>query len=226
MQRRKRNLFNGRGRAASLPGSAGSYITTPDSVPLSITGDIDIRAQITMADYSPASETAIVGKLQSTNQRSFALTVSDVGFLRLYNSTDGTIGTQLVGVSTLALTNVVSDGQTVWVRATLDVNDGAGNRVYQFFTSPDGVNWTQLGTTITTAGTTSIFDSTSIVEIGSLLAGTTFPFSGSIQRVQIRNGIGGTLVGNFDPRASGRGKTTVVASTGETWTLQGSAALI
>jgi hypothetical protein len=66
--------------------------------------------------------------------------------------------------------------------------------VSKFYLSDDGVTWTQLGTTITTAGTISIFDSTTNLLFGggpnAILAGI-FPMGGTLHRVIIRDGFDG-----------------------------------
>src|SRR3546814_8634229 len=84
--------------------------------------------------------------------------------LRLRWSSDGATVT-----GTKDSTDQVSPdaGGRLAVRATLDVNDGAGNNVVTFYTAPaiDGP-WEQLGNPVTTAGTTSIFNSTSSLKVG------------------------------------------------------------
>lgn len=105
-------------------------------------------------------------------------------------------------------------------RATLDVDNGAGGRSAQFFTSDNGTNWTQLGSTVTAAGTTSIFNSTSKLEIGSQENGLN-PLKGKVYAASIRNGINGTEVFQFD--VGGNWKSSDIdsftAGTGQTVTL-------
>jgi hypothetical protein len=76
---------------------------------------------------------------------------------------------------------------TKWLRATLDVDDGAGNCIVKFYTGDDGTNWTQLGTTVTTAGTASIFDSTAVLETGSLGVGTANLLNGTVYRAIVQS---------------------------------------
>ena len=111
------------------------------------------------------------------------------------------------------------------MRGTLDVDDGAGNRVYKFYTSTTGRTWTQLGATVTTAGTTSIFDGTRIVTIGADSAGTGSLAAGKCYAAQVRASIDGAAVANFDPRRY-TGGTTFTAPTGEVWTLNGAASIL
>jgi hypothetical protein len=108
----------------------------------------------------------------------------------------------------------------LWVRVTLTVNNGASGNDSNFYTSTDGTTWTQLGTTVTTAGVTSIFASTSIVEVGSVNAGALGPVSGRVYRAQVLNGINGTTVLDVDCDAITSGSaTSFTATTGQTVTI-------
>jgi hypothetical protein len=173
------------GSGLVLGGIASNFASSPDSAALSITGDIDIKAKLTLTVWTPPTEAStIVGKfVTSGNQRSYSLNILTSGALRLTTSSDGSA--TVTGISTVA--TGFSDGSTGWVRGTVDVNDGSGNRIYKFYTSSDGTNWTQLGTTVTTAGVTSIFDSTAILEVGSVLSGTGQFIVGTVGRVIIQS---------------------------------------
>jgi hypothetical protein len=150
---------------------------------LSITGDIDIKAKVAMTDWTPAAAQIIVGKRATASQKSYFLSVNTTGTLKLTTSADGS--TELGTDSTVA--TGVADGATKWVRATLQVNNGSSQRVNKFYTSDDGVSWTQLGTTVTTAGTTSIFDSTSALEIGSVSLGSNNLLNGTVYRAIVQS---------------------------------------
>jgi pimeloyl-ACP methyl ester carboxylesterase len=194
-----------------LPGTNGSYASTPDHASLDITGDIDLRAEIAATDWTPGTNRSIISKYVTTgNQRSYRLRLTSAGNLELAWSNNGT--TVLSAVSTA--TPSVSDGATLAVRATLDVDNNASGWTARFYTAPSLTGtWTQLGGAVTTAGTTSIFPGTAPVEVGSV-AGGVEPFDGKIFNVEIRNGIDGTLVAN--PFNAGD-------TTGKAWTLHGSA---
>jgi hypothetical protein len=202
-----------------LNGVTGNYLSVPDATNLDITGDIDIRAQVSLDDWTPATAATVIAKEQTTTTRSYRLTVNTSGTLSLFWTTDGT--TLLTATSTIAPT--VADGATLWIRATLDVNNGASGRDIQFFTSNDGSSWTQLGTTVTQAGTTSIYSGTSQIEIGSRVAGTTEVMTGNFYRAQVLDGIGGTTVLDVniatDYKASN--EDTFTATTGQTVTVNG-----
>lgn len=181
-----------------LPGSNGNYASTPDAAVLDITGDIDIRARVALDDWTPAATQTLVSKRGAAGQRSWQLdVVATSGVLRLGWTEDGT--TFILESSTAAPT--VSDGARLWIRATLDVDDGGGNYVVKFYTGGAGETpaWVQLGATVTiAAGPTSIFSSTSPVECGSSVGGTTQLMAGALYRAQIYDGIGGTLVFDAD----------------------------
>lgn len=213
-----------------VPGVSGSSASTPDSASLSITGDLDVRARISLDDWTPSSIVAAVSKWSNTgNQRSWALRVnnSTAGTLQLIWSTDGTATINVVSTVVVPFT----DTQKGWIRATLDVDDGAGNRVVKFYTSaedlddPDEVTWTQLGTTSTTAGTTSIFDGTATVMVGDTNDGDR-TITGNVYYAEVRNGIDGAVVASpdFDARhGQYTSTTTLVDGQGNTWTRNGSA---
>jgi len=201
-----------------LPGVAGNYASTPDSNALDITGDITLVARVAMTDWTPSAAQVLNAKWTATsNQRSYRFDVNANGTMQLYTSADG--AANVSGTSTVAPT--VTDGASLWVAVSLNVNDGAGNRVYTFWTSTDGVTWTQLGSTVTTAGTTSIFNSTAPLEFGSITTGTTSNLNGTVSVARIYSGSGfttsgpsGTLVLDADFRTT-PGATSFTAATGQ-----------
>jgi hypothetical protein len=181
-----------------LPGTSGNYLSWPDTAAVSVTGDIDIRAKVSLDDWTPGVEKTLVAKWNSsTSQRAYELFINAAGNIGFRSSVAGTAATVDVGSSTAP---TVSDGANLWIRATLDVDDGAGNNVVKFYTSADGVTWVQLGDTRTTAGATSIFDSSAALEIGSKTAGTLNMLNGNVYAAEVRNGIDGTVVASFDAR--------------------------
>ena len=201
--------------AVSLNGVAGTYVSTPDSVAASITGDIDIRVKAALTDWTPSVENWLVGKIAGAGVRSYDMYIAaTTGRLVLRASVDGTVIPQW----TSTVSPSVSDGGAIWVRGCRVASTGS----VTFYTSADGDAWTQLGDVV--AGTSgAIFDSTSVLTIGSNIGGVS-PTNGKIYRVQIYNGIDGTLAVDFDASRYAGG-TTLTGSTGETWTLQGNAVI-
>ena len=193
------NRYMSSGTYLYLPGVASNFASAPDAAPLDITGDIDIRCKVALDDWTPAGNTILVGKYNSgtAGARSYQLQITSTGFLNLQWSTDGSTLTNNV-LSTVV--TGIADGAVKWVRATLDVDNGASGNNVQFFTSDDGTTWTQLGTTVTTAGVTSIFSGSAQLEVGSRNGGTTDVARGKFFRAQVLNGIGGTVAfdANFE----------------------------
>lgn len=206
---------------AYLPGVAGNYFSTPDSAANSISGDIDIRVYAALDDWTPAALSALVAKLNSDT--GYALYVNITGVLVFkWKQADTTV---LQKSSTVAPT--VSDAAALWVRVTLDVDNGAVGNDVKFYTSSDGSTWTQLGTTVTTAGVTNIKNTTDVVEIMSDSLALDHRTTGKCYRAQIYNGINGTLAVDFDPSTFSETSTngaTATASTGEVWTLNSTGA--
>jgi hypothetical protein len=198
-----------------------SYDTTD------ITGDIDIRCKASLNDWTPAARQTLVAKYQPTgNQRSWrfqviSATEGTTGCLRLYWSNNGSAA--LFATSTAA--TGLADGSVKWCRATLDVNNGAAGCDVKFYLSDDGVSWTQLGSTVTQAFTTSIFDSTALYQIGAGDgAALGQPLSGVIYGVQVISGLaGGTSIvpfyvedwtDGYSGSATGGAATSLVTSNG------------
>lgn len=186
--------------ALLLNGVAGNSATSLNSAPLRITGDIQIDAEIAFSSYTLTTRQTIVAKYNSTaDDRGYWFYVQGsatgtAGALVFQWSTDGTAATVRTAESTVALP--VSAYEKIHVRATLDVDNGAGGYTVRFFWSVDGAAWSQLGSDVTVASTTSIFASTWTLEIGTLQL--TQLSVGAIYRVQIYNGIGGPLVFDAD----------------------------
>lgn len=199
-----------------LPGVAGNYVSAPDSSANSVTGDFELIVKAALTDWTPAAVNTLIAKWNTTgNQRSYALSVNTAGTLNLSWSNDGT--TVLSKNSTVA--TGVADLATKWVRATLDVNNGAAGNDVKFYLSDDGSTWTQLGTTVTTGGTTTVFNSTAVLEVGSMISGTSQLAAGRIYSASLLSSLGGATVAMFNGANATRNVLTFLSPTGETWTL-------
>jgi hypothetical protein len=197
-----------------LTGVNGNYASTPDAAELDITGDIDIRVEVALDDWTPAVISNLISKWNS--QLSYELSVASTGHLAFQYSTNGS---SAVNVTSSVVTGI-TDGATKWVRVTFDVDNGASGNDVKFYTSDDGNTWTQLGTTVTSAGTVSIFSGNSQVAIGARFAGVNAMAAGKFFNAQIFNGIDGTLVFYMDASIILSGAdTTFFAKTGQTITI-------
>lgn len=207
----------------------GAEVSTTDKAVLDITGDIDVRIDMQPDNWQGCADQILISKfvLTASNNRSWRLRLTATGTLRFTWSADGT---NTLGAESTA---VAATSGRLAVRVTLDVNNGAGGNTCTFYTS-DSVTgtWTQLGSAIVTAGTTSIFSSSAPLEIGEEdNAGIRFtnivPFTGRIYRAQVYSGIAGTLVADMNATAQAEGATSWSdgLATPNTWTLAASAVI-
>ena len=190
------NRYMSSGTYLYLPGVASNYASAPDSAALDITGDIDIRVKAAMDDWTPSAAQTLIGKWATGGNLSYDMEIGVDGKVYFYWTTNGST----VITRTSSVVTGITDGATKWVRATLDVDNGASGHDVKFFLSDDGTNWTQLGTTVTTAGTTSIFSGAAVIAVGANSQGNG-PSRGKFFRAQVLNGIGGTVA--FDANFEG-----------------------
>lgn len=198
-------------RAVYLSGA--DYFTAPDSAALSITGDIDLRTDVDLPSWRPFEDTYV--GVYKGNAYGFFVGTDGLLFLFWYDS-----GAVLHAVSS---TEPVSGSQVgrKAVRATLDVNNGAAGHTVAFYTADPGdltgASWTQLGTSVVTAGTTSIANTAD-----QLLIYTGFDGS-EVYDVEVRDGIAGTIVAKPDFTTRTNGATSFSDSYSNTYTAAGDA---
>lgn len=205
-----------------LTGVSGDYASTPDAAVLDITGDLDLRGELTRPTWD-GPFVRVVGKwAESTNQRSYSLAINQTGFLRLNWSVDGSA--TITRLSTVDLLSTVAPGGRLAIRATLDVNNGASGHTVIFYTAASLAGpWAQLGTTVVTAGTTSVFSGSALLEVGSRDGGTADLLTGTVHAVQVRSGIDGTMVANPDFTVQDHRDTSFADAAGRTWAVNGDA---
>lgn len=204
---------------ASLPGASGNYLSTLHQAGFAFaSGTIEVVARIAAADYTPAVFPRIVCQDTATAATSsWRLLMSTSGTLSL----DVSDGSNYLGVaSTVSLASLLADGDAIWVKASVDFDDGAGNRVGRFATSSDGLTWTALGATVTTAGTVAMNATSLVCSIGATNSGNVGLFTGQIHYVEVRDGIDGPVVARFDPASDARLRDkSFTSTTGEVWTV-------
>jgi hypothetical protein len=200
-------------------------VATPDTAALDIVGDIEIRVEVEPRTWRPERFEMLMSKYLATgDQRSWVLYVGPDGYLTLRWYTAGTNASVVTAISTA---QVPLGAGRLSIRATLDVNNGASGKSVQFFTAPtiDGA-YTQLGATVTTAGTTSIFSSSArlVVGGGDDTARIFFDgdgFAGRVYAARVYNGIGGTVVANPSFATQTIGTTAFTDSVGRAWVVPG-----
>jgi hypothetical protein len=94
----------------------------------------------------------------------------------------------------------------------------------KFWTSANGITYTQVGSTVTTAGTTSVFAGAGLNAVNWELGGQGgSPFVGKIYSVEIRDGIGGAILNPQVIDAWRPAATTITfAGAPELWFINGS----
>jgi hypothetical protein len=208
-------------------GGAANYASTPNAAANRITGDLAL-----VVDVTPA--------LLAANQSLIAKwAASDAGYYFLTNSSGGLQYQYAVGAgsndfakdSTVTLASAGLDPlERWWLAVTHDVDNGAAGHDIKFWYSADGLAWTQLGATVTTATAIVRFNSQSVVEFGSIRASIN-PYTGLMHRARIYDGIpamfggaGGTLAldANFAAPAKLVGSFTESSANAATITINAS----
>lgn len=186
-----------------------SWGRVEDHASLDITGDLELAIWLTMDDWTPTGGNYLLSKSAGfAASGGYWWSISATGFLILAWS-DGASVLSRTSTSAVSFTNATPG----WIKVTLDVNNGAGGHDVKFWTSTDGVTWTQLGTTVTTAGVTSIGANTTALLIGANGFGLA-PLLGQVHRTTVRNGIGGTAVLDIPFYAQDLGDTSFLDAVG------------
>jgi hypothetical protein len=180
----------GLGHYANFPGSAGNYLSSADTGLNSPTGTIDGRFLIAPDDWTPAADQVVCAKWGSAGNLGFRfqLAAAPAGYPVIVYSSNGTASASVVAnAAPPAFVNT----EPHWMRFYFEPNNGAGGKTARFYwtDSYDEVNhtgsWTQIGTDVTSAGTTSIFDGNSPIELASILLGTANHMPGKIYRAVV-----------------------------------------
>lgn len=197
-----------------------SYVSTPDKASLDVVGDIDIRLEIEPFGWRPGEYLWLASKWNDTgNQRSWGLFLQPDGRIIFEWTPDG--------INPVVLTPapvIVESTKRIALRVVVDVDAGAANKSVTYYTSTSiNGTWTQLGATLTQAGTTSIFSSSADIILGANpygLSVSSMMMGGKIYAFQMRNSAG-TLVVDLDFSTWSTEDTSKADATGNTWTITG-----
>ena len=146
-----------------------TYASTPDSAALDIVGDIEITARMQPTSWTAGINQGIVAKRSVVGNFSFWAVLFN-GRPQINWTENGTTTKTAACLTTVPFTT-----EAGWVRITFDVDNGASGSTATFYTAADSptepTSWTPLGAPVVTAGTTSIFSGTSIVQFRSNFLG-------------------------------------------------------
>lgn len=215
-----------RGTIAAFEGSSALFsgtgqISTPASVAVNAVtaGQFGIRAKLALNDWTPAAAVSILDQSGNAGFSRFYFNVNAGGYLAVGLSEDA--GLPFFDLPSTAPVPA-SDGASIWVRADFDASIISEVR---FYTSTNGTDWTVLGAPVSLPnGPGGDADLDLWIgrgrDVGGQLAGTVY-------RVEVRDGLGdGTIVALFDVEEGVAGASSVVSSTGETWTLGGAVSIV
>lgn len=189
------------------------YAQTADHSALDITGAIDIRIDVEPETWTPGERQVLASKGNYYGDLSWALTLSENSSLSFLWSFNGT---------TNPLHHVLSFPTEGIGRKTVRVtltSDGAGGAYVDFYigNSISGP-WEHKGRHHRIEPPT-IYASNSPLRVGGNPQLWWPEFAGKIYRVQVRNGVGGSLAANPNFTSLWPQQTSFVDSAGRTWTL-------
>lgn len=201
-----------------VPGAYGAdNVSCPDAAGLHITGDIDIRIDVTLANWAQY-QTLAQRYVTGGTSNSWILYFLGSGQLRFRWTTGGSSATETAVSPTVNLAQ--APGTRLALRVTLAVATGT----VTFYTAPTiSGSWTQLGAT-QVLGATSVFAGTLPIvlgETGQAVNQNLSIMAGNINAFQLLSGIGGTAKANPDFTAQSVGTTSFADAAANTWTLNG-----
>jgi hypothetical protein len=187
-------------------GVAGNYVSTPNAAANQITGDIEMIAYV---DYKNNSGYQFLTSKSNSSGIAYTLDfyIDSSDFLNfqfslpLYQNATSTIKISNPFVGYIKINRIASTG------------------VVKFYTSLNGITYTQLGSNVSTVlGNLAINNDN--LDVGRYFNGTNL-FQGKIYRVTLSNTIGGAPVVDFNPATynAATSQTAWTSSTGEVWTI-------
>ena len=160
-----------------------------------ISGTIDVSVKMRLASWSnPGAQVNVFGKSGTAGYRGWYGYINSTGIVYFAYSTDGT------ALVTMAATKTgITDNTDYWVRWIFTPDDGAGNRVFRAYKSPNGETWTQIGSTVTTSGAVSVYNNSTIgYEAGGVSTSAVVRVT-RLYEIIIRDGEDGKIVAPVMP---------------------------
>lgn len=198
-----------------LPGLDNHRAFAPHAADMSITGDIAFAVKVAMDDWTPADGDIGFMSKGSIATYVFLFSIGSDGTLKLHFAHSG--GSQFGKSSTAT---GVTDGETKWVGGERDQSAGE----VKYYTSDDGTNWSQLGTTQTGITTNNIDTNTRDLAAGAI--GISDSLAGKLYEAKLISGLleTGTVIAHFnaDDFSVGDSDTDTASGVeGNTWTIDG-----
>jgi len=129
-----------------LPGVFNNSLSVENDIAQEgLTADLDLRFDVALSG-------ATTTRLLHRRSNAFQVEITAQNVLRFIWTESG--GGSVTAVATDG-TGVNNDAR-IWIRVTLDVDNGAGGYDVNFYRSGDGTTWQQIGSTITGGSTTDV----------------------------------------------------------------------
>lgn len=217
--------------------SDGGRAETPDDPGLDLTAGLDVRLEATR-DWELVNGLGevLAAKYQTVDGgRSWWWALLADGRLRLRWSETGEFEPGRLADSTRPVPAAAAHHGRLAVRVTLQADNDFGQHVVRFSTAPEiGGPWTQLGDAVTFDGTTSVFDASADLTVGTAHGGNNaivdyVTFTGLLHHFHYLDGINGAVLAEADFTIQDPGATGFTDAAGNPWTVQpgqGAAALI
>jgi hypothetical protein len=152
-------------------------------------GVLDVRVKVSLTDWTPAANVNFCGRSASDPNRSWYCGLFAGSGNPFFSFTPNGLGASMV-TKNLGVTTGFVDGSTNWLRYVFIPDNGASGYDFKVYTSADGVTWTQLGSTVTTAGATALYNNTATAyEVGGVAGAVNSTLK--VYEVQIRDGVDG-----------------------------------
>ena len=150
-----------------------------------VSADLEYETKLSLDDWTPGSIRRLAGRLGGGGNQGWYCGINTNGTPFLSWSADGTI---LITVTRTQ--QALTDAAAYTLRFRLDVDNGGGGYTADIdYSADDGANWTSLYHNVGSGGTTSIFNTTADLQVGS--ASGSGAFTGKIYSAVLRDGIAG-----------------------------------
>jgi hypothetical protein len=181
-----------------------NYVRTPNAAANSNSGDKEIIAKV---DFKSGAFNVIFSK----DNQGYCLFHNGLTGLLTFNTT-----TDLTPYQNNFATIAISTNYSGWIKATAQFS--GGNLTIAFYTSSDGITYSQVGSNVVIAGNNFI-NMSSALTLGAVNDGSCI--NGKIYRATISNSIGGAPVVDFNPNSynAATSQSNWTSTTSEVWTL-------
>lgn len=208
-----------------LPPLVGARSEVASIPALDITSDLDVRFDLHAKTTDPSgANVTLAGRYTLPGSFSWSVDLEADRDIRLSWSTTGVGPPDSEAISSVP---VLPSSARAFLRVTLTVNNGSGGNDARFYIG-DSMSgpWTQIGTTVTGVGVTSIFNTTDPLILGSgATASNTFMPDADVYAFELLQGIGGAPIADPVFSAQASGVPSFVDGAGRVWIVFAPAAI-